>query len=727
MSNLKLLGGAMLEAHDVSLLRPASRRHPMALLSLLAIAPHRTSARGQLIALLWPDVSTDTGRNRLNTYVHQLRSTLGKEAVVSIGDHLRLDPALLSCDVWAFEDAVRANDPTRAAALYDGPLLEGFYLPGSVEFERRIDRERDRLQRAYMRVVETLAEQGEKRSEFRVAADRWLELAAADPYDSRVARRLMQALVNSGNRAAALRVADDHTRLLDEEIGVEPSEEVQALATRLRDREPLLRTALTGEAEAVPPQSLAVLPFDNLTGSDEAHVFAEGLHADLLTELSRLSDLVVISRSSVLRYRGGTKSLGEIADELGVRIVVEGEVQQVGSRVRLRIQLIDAERDAHLWAERYDRELSPENLFSLQSELTIEIARALKAELSDTDRARLERLPTRDLESYRLYVGGRTRLEQRTTADMRAAEALFRRAIECDPRFAAAWAGLAESLALLTSYHHVPARSELQEGLEAANRAVALDPDLTEGRVALGIVHLGRKDGPAAVRSLRRAVELSPGDAKAHSMLGFVLGPLGRLEEAWVHLERAGRLNPMAPEIQFGLGVGFMLVDRPLEESLQHAVRARELSPGYPEAYQLEGQILTALGRIDEAIATIRRGVERSSEASRPRHLASLIHACVVGGRTAEARVALAEMEGDRKSFFLGMGRATLGLIDEAFDTFVRVDWTALHSVHLRCDPALDTLRTDPRYQPLIEDVNRSWGLQPNGQFPEALRHDSLN
>lgn len=613
MSYLKLLGGAMLEADDVPLLRPASRRHPMALLSLLAIAAHLTSARGQLIALLWPDVSTDTGRNRLNTYVHQLRSTLGKEAVVSIGDHIRLDPALLSCDVWEFEDAVRANDAVRAAALYGGSLLEGFYLPGSVEFERRIDRERDRLQRAYMRVVETLAEQEEERSEFRVAADRWLELAAADPYDSRVARRLMQALVNVGNRAAALRVADDHTRLLDEEIGVEPSDEVKALAMQLRDRGRHRQAALTGDAS-----------------------------------------------------------------------------------------------------------LDPEIPSSQRSDLTVEIVRALKAELTDADRARLERLPTRNLETYRLYVGGRTRLEQRTKADMRAAKALFRRAIECDPRFAAAWAGLAETLALLTSYHHVPARSELQEGLEAANRAVALDPGLTEGQIALGIVHLGRKDGPAAVRSLRRAVELSPEDAKAHSMLGFVLGPLGRMEEAWVHLERAGRLNPMEPEIQFGLGVGFMLVDRPLEESLQHAVRARELSPGYPEAYQLEGQILTALGRVEEAIATIRRGVERASEASRPRHLASLIHACVVAGRTGEARVALTEMEGDSNGFFLGMGCAALGLIDEAFDTFIRVDWTALHSVHIRCDPALDTLREDPRYGPLIEDVNRSWRLKPNGQFPEA-------
>ena len=697
----------------------------MALLSLLVIAPHRTAARGQLITLLWPDVSIDTGRNRLNTCVHQLRSTLGKEALVSIGDDLRLDPALVSCDVWAFEDAVRANDSSRAVTLYGGPLLDAFYLPGSVEFERRIDRERDRLQRAYLGVLEALAEQAEKRREYRAAADRWQELVGADPYDSRVTRRLMQALVNVGNRAAALRVADDHARLLDEEIGVEPSEEVQALAARLRDRERPLQAAMFDGAEPRSPRSIAVLPFENLAGSAEARVVAEGVHADLLTELSRLSDLVVISRSSVLRYRGSTKSLREIADELGVRTVVEGEVQQAGGRVRLRIQLIDAERDAHLWAERYDREFSPENLFSLQSDLTLEIARALEAELTDTARARLDRLPTRDLEAYRAYIGGRTRLEQRTTSDMKAAEALFRRAIECDPKFAAAWAGLAETLALLTSYHHVPARSELQEGIEAAHRAVALDPALTEGQVALGILHLGRKDGPAAVRSLRRAVELSPGDAKAHSMLGFVLGPLGRMDESWVHLERAGRLNPMAPEIQFGLGVGFMLADRPLEESLRHAVRARELSPGYSEAYQLEGQILTALGRVDEAITTIRRGVERASEASRPRHLASLIHAYVVAGRTAEARAALTEMEGDGNGFFLGMGRATLGLIDEAFETFDRVDWTALHSVHLRCDPALDRLRADLRYQQLIEDVNRSWGLQPNGQFPEPLRQDS--
>ncbi|MDX1624706.1 MAG: tetratricopeptide repeat protein [Gemmatimonadota bacterium] len=236
MAHMRLLGGAILEDEPGVVHPLASRRHPLALLALLATAPSHRLSRDTLLALLWPESPEGKARSRLNTCVHQIRSALGREVLESIGDDLRLDPDVIRCDVCEFEEALSREDRVTAIALYQGPFLDGFHLGGAPGFMDRIDRERDRLQRSYDRAVETLAEEAEERGEPEVAAEWWRERWNEDPYDSRVALRLMEALDAAGNRAAALRIADEHRRLLHDELDADPSAELREFAAGLREK-----------------------------------------------------------------------------------------------------------------------------------------------------------------------------------------------------------------------------------------------------------------------------------------------------------------------------------------------------------------------------------------------------------------------------------------------------------------------------------------------------------
>jgi TolB-like protein/Flp pilus assembly protein TadD len=718
MPRLKLLGGALLDTSDLSGAGPLTRRHPLALLALLATEPSRALAREKIVGLLWPEFPEARARARLNTCVYHVRRLLGGGVLESAGDELRLRDDGLRCDVWAFRDALEAGEPRDAVRHYGGPFLDGFHLRGSAPFEKWLDREQDRLRAAYRRALETLAEAAEDRNDAGEAARWWRERFQDDPVDGRTAVRLMEALAVRGRRAAALAVGRHHVRVLREELRVEPDRRVLAWLDRVR--RPETNGAGGPDRESGRPlrSSVAVLPFENTSGSDQADTFALGLHGDLLTDLSRSPSLLVISRTSVLPYRDTPRPVPEIASELGVRYVVEGEVQQAGRRMRLRVQLIDAERDTHIWAERWDRELTAETLFELQSELAEEIAGRLQAELAPGRDRQGEQPPTSDLEAYRLYVTGRTYLDQRTMSAMERAADLFREAIRRDAAYPAAWAGLAEALVHLVSYQHVPADPAQAEAERAARRSVELDPRLPEGRSALGLSHYLHRRGPEALRELYRAVELRPGDAHALTSLAVVLGPLGFWEEGIVHMEHASRLDPSSPEVRYCLGESFMLPGYSIDDCLREARRAQELSPGYAVAYLLEGRLLAESGRPEEALEPMRRSLELATERTRPRHLFPLARTLVLAGRDDDAREILDRLPDPGGTFFRGATLAVLGEVESAFDHLRRADWTPLHSVHLRYDPALRRLREEPAFADLLREVNRSWGLAPDGSLP---------
>lgn len=235
---LKLLGGLSLSGNSTAVIGPASHRHRLALLALLAGSGARPQSRDKLVAWLWPDRDADHARNLLNQAVHALRKAIGETAIVSIHDELRLDPAALACDLVAFEEAIAAGELERAIGLYTGPFLDGFHLPDSSEFEHWADGERERVRRSYARCLKSVAEGAETRGEWSGAVELWRRLTIEEPYDGRVRLRLMRALDSAGDRAGALQQARVHTVLLQQEFQTGPDPEVVGLAERLRTEPP---------------------------------------------------------------------------------------------------------------------------------------------------------------------------------------------------------------------------------------------------------------------------------------------------------------------------------------------------------------------------------------------------------------------------------------------------------------------------------------------------------
>ncbi len=716
MPRLTLLGGALLELDDGSPGPTLTRRHPLALLALLAAEPSRSLPRGKIVGRMWPEVPEKRARARLNTCVYNARQALGEGRLRSVGERLRLDHDGLTCDLWAMREALDDGELEEAAIRYGGPFLDGFWLPDAPSFDKWVDRERARIRSSYREVLETLGAAAGERGDVEAAVRWWEAHFEDDPFDAGATMRLVDALVERGDRAAALVVGERHVRALRDELGVEPGDRVRERLTRLRRS--TVDTLPDRAATDPPPTSLAVLPFENVSGTRSAEALAVGLHGDLLTDLAAVEPLTVISRTSVLRYRNTSRPLPRIASELGVRYVVEGEVQEDAGRVRVRVQLIDAARDSHRWAERWDRELSAETLFALQSELARAVAARLEGELVPRDAADDGAPPTRDLEAYRLFARARALVERRTGPEMQEAAELYRRAIERDGTYAAARAGLAEALALLVSYQFLPAEPSLVEGEREARRALELDPDLAEGHAALGLVLFVRRRGPGALRALYRALELRPGDADALRSLAVALGPLGFWEEAGLYLERAAQLDPASAEIHYCLGERYVLPGASVDDCLAQARRARELSSDYAIAYTLEGRILTDSGRPEAALEPMRIGVERADEAIRVRPLYSLAHAQLRAGDRAAAEQTRSRVEAAEESFFAGAAAALFGDLDVAFARMASVEWTPLHAYHLRYDPALAPLREDDRFPALLREMNRDWDLADDGSLP---------
>ncbi|MGD2217480.1 MAG: hypothetical protein PVJ64_12015, partial [Gemmatimonadales bacterium] len=234
-------------------------------------------------------------------------------------------------------------------------------------------------------------------------------------------------------------------------------------------------------------RSIAVLPFENLSGTSENEPFTYGIHDDVLTHLSRIGDLKVTSRTSVMEYAGTRGNIRNIAEELGVAAILEGGVQRAGQRVRINVQLIDAETDEHLWAEQFDTVLSVETIFSIQSHIAERIAAALRAELSPGERERIEARPTDVLEAYDYYIRGNNNFNRGYGEDaLRVAAEMYQSALALDPDFALARARLSRTYSALHFFHYAVSGEYLGPAREAADRALELAPDLAEAHLAAG-------------------------------------------------------------------------------------------------------------------------------------------------------------------------------------------------------------------------------------------------
>jgi tetratricopeptide (TPR) repeat protein len=435
-----------------------------------------------------------------------------------------------------------------------------------------------------------------------------------------------------------------------------------------------------------------------------------------------VSDLQVISRTSVTPYRDTDKSLPEIARELDVKWIVEGSVQQSGPSVQVSAQLINAPNDAHAWAQNYRRELTPENLFAIQNELTKEITRSLEATLTAQEEQRIERRPPETLDAYRLYVQGRALLDQRSDQGIEQAVSYFQRALAADSTYALAWAGLADARSLLSLYGYAPPDSVLPRAQRAAERAVALDPDLAEAHASLALVNDYQRNAPPAVREYERALDLNPNYARAHQWLGNLELALGQLEKATSHLRTAAELDPMAPSLHAALAGAYNRQQPPrTDAALTHTARAKELAPDYAAAHIVEGVALARANRHEEALAAFDRGFDLAAPGDGVRQLhrgkPAVVH--VRMGNPTRARALLDTLEqNDESHYARAEVHAALGDLDAAVADLQTVTWSKFLAAELRYGPALDSLRDDPRYRDLLHTVNRTWGLAPDGSLP---------
>src|SRR5256886_6961039 len=336
-------------------------------------------------------------------------------------------------------------------------------------------------------------------------------------------------------------------------------------------------------------KSIAVLPFQNLSDENENAYFADGIQDDILTNLSKISDLKVISRTSVMLYRGsGIRNARDIGKALGVATLLEGSVRRIGNRVRVNVQLINANNDEHIWAEDYDRDLT--DVFAIQTDLAQKIASTLQAKLSPNEKARLDHRPTQNPDAYLLFVQAHdyanlTGMFRDTTLK---AEPLFEQAIKLDPNFAQAFAGL--SMAESWAYHSFdPAPARRNKARIAADEALRLQPDLPEGHLALGFsYYYGDRDYDRALTEFEIARRGLPNDAQAYLAIGAIQRRQGKWAESTANLEKAAALDPKNTNILSNLAYSYM-AQRNFETADKVADRVIAAAPQSLQAAGLKG------------------------------------------------------------------------------------------------------------------------------------------
>jgi TolB-like protein/DNA-binding winged helix-turn-helix (wHTH) protein len=459
--------------------------------------------------------------------------------------------------------------------------------------------------------------------------------------------------------------------------------------------------------------TLAVLPFDNLSGDANQEYLSDGLTEEMITQLARLQPdrLRVTARSSTSKYKRAAGDIGRIRQELGADYVLEGSLRRAGERVRVTVQLIQAVDQTHVWAQTYDRDLR--DVLVLQSEIARAVAAATALTLTPDAHARLARARPVHAESHLDYLRGRYFFwNRRSEAGTRQALEYFQRSIAADPDYALAYSGLADcysSLGASSGVGGLPPREAMPEAKAAALRALQIDPTLAEAHNSLAEVHLLYDwDLAASEKEFRRAIELDPDYTTAHHWYSHTLLVLGRREESLAESKRALELEPLHLVINLHLGWHYYY-SRQYDQAIEQAHKALELDPAFPQAQRFVAWSYLQRGRHREAIAALRAAL--SAVGRNPTVEGELGHALAVAGRRAEA---LAVLEGLRQlsstryvsPYSVALVHAGLGDRDQALAWLDKayVDRSD-YMPYLKLEPMLDGLRSDPRFAALVRRV----------------------
>ena len=473
-----------------------------------------------------------------------------------------------------------------------------------------------------------------------------------------------------------------------------------------------VRSRLLGRPKAGHIQSIAVLPLENLSNDPSQEYFADGMTEALISNLAQIRALSrVISRTSVMRYKGSRKSLPEIAQELNVDAVIEGTVQRSGGRVRVTAKLIPAATDSPLWARDYERDLS--DVLKLQSDVARAIADEIRIQVTPEERARLAAARNINPQAHEAYLLGRHHLRT-NEEDLRQAIGHFERAIQLAPDYAAAYAGLSNAWLQRGTWGTKNQKEVAPLAHDNALKAVALDPQLAEAHVALGLVKIFDWDWAGTEQEITRALELDPNSAEAHRTYGELLSALERHAEAIREMQRAEELDPLSSVIQSRYARALWRA-RKYEEAVLHVQRAIDLdpNPGNVMPYWILGDLYAEMGRYDEAIASLKKAQSHGGNALGISSDVAGVYARM--GKQKEARRMLAELKAttDPASFSnlaAAYAYTALGDKDEAFKVLFRlVEGRNSYATYIRAEPPFDSLHSDPRWKELLRRI----GLPP--------------
>ena len=453
-------------------------------------------------------------------------------------------------------------------------------------------------------------------------------------------------------------------------------------------------------------RSLAVLPLENVSHDPAQEYFVDGMTEALISDLSRLKDLRVISRTSAMRYKGVHKALPDIARELNVDAVLEGSALLLGQRVRISVQLVSARRDATLWSDRYDRDL--EDVLDMQGEVAAKVAGEIALRVTPREAKRLARRQAVNPEAHIEYLKGQHTAEATSPQAIELSLRHFQRALELDPDFAPAWAGVAHCHNVRASRGMASPAEAFAAARAAARRALELDDTLAQGYAELGWLESGQGDLKGSVRMLERAIELNPGLTSAHTVLGRIYYCTERHAAAQATMLKALSLDPLSMIIHTTVGDAHYYA-REYEKSVAYYRKAIELDPRFDGAHTDLARSLEALGQFDEARAQYEGGRRLAGTVAGPSF--GLAHLEASMGHRDAARRILAELEATRaqrvvSAWGIAALHASLGDVEEAFRWLeTAFDEGATGLVFLRVHPRLDPIRHDPRHAAMVRRV----------------------
>src|SRR5438552_3523827 len=459
---------------------------------------------------------------------------------------------------------------------------------------------------------------------------------------------------------------------------------------------------------AVAPQgrmtSLVVLPFENLSADKDQAYFADGMTDELIAHLAKIRSLRVISRTSSMEYKGTHKALSQIARDLNVDSVVEGTVLRSGDRVRITAELVQVATDRHLWAETYESQLG--DILTLQSHVASAIVNEIRVKLTPEDQVRLATTRPVSTQSYENYLKGRYYWNKRSQEGLTKAIDYFQLAIEKDPNYALAYAGLADCYSIIGSaiVGTVPASGVAPQARAAALKSLELDDTLAEAHTSLATVRFNYDwDWNAAASGFRRAVELNPSYATAYQRNSLYLMSMGRTSESIAEMNRAHDLDPLSISMNFSLGWRLYMA-REYDQAIEQLRNTIDMDPAFVLPHLVLGQAYEQKKAYDQAIAELRRATELSLGS--PPVLAALARTLAVSGRITEARNLLEQLQLSKRQyvspFYVAIVYAGLGENERALDWLEKA--YADHSnaiVFLKVDPQLHTLRSYPRFHEL--------------------------